>query len=179
MESRGFSIKKVSGVVEPVTLGAYKAHLEIDFDKHDTLLTEFLVSARIEIENFLCVSLIETTITARWEELGSEELPYGPVHSIETVKDKDGEDVTGHTIEGMEGSFMSIKADRTEPTVIVYKAGYQPPIPHPIKLAIMKRATDHFEQRTGFDLSGNVGAQPLPNDWKSVCRPYRRITWAA
>jgi uncharacterized phiE125 gp8 family phage protein len=179
MISRGFSIIKVTAdaVVEPVTLPLLKKHVEIDFSDHDDLLEQLLISAREQVEKFLCVSLVDTSITVRWEELSTEELPYGPVHTI-AVTDEYNSAVTGHTIEGLIGSFVKIKANRTSPTIINYTAGYPHPIPRPISLAIMKLATDHFEARTGIDLSSNEGGQ-LPNNWKATCRSYRRIPWSA
>ena len=177
MRTRGFSIsKEITSSSEPVTLEMLKAHLQIDFTKHDTLLNIMLQAAREAVETFLCASLIETTITARWEELSTEELPYGPVNEIVSIYDGDGNSISGTAIEGLMKGFVSIKANRTSPTVVQYKAGYES-VPYNIQLAIMKLATDNFEHRTGIDLTaGSSGL--LPNNWKSVCYPYRRISWA-
>ncbi|MCF2517130.1 phage head-tail connector protein [Dyadobacter sp. CY351] len=185
MTSRGISIKKqvVDGAQEPVTLEEFKSHVQVSYESQDQLLETLLVSARQQIEKFLCVSLVETLITIRWEQLTRQPLPYGPVNEIISVADKSDTtiDLGGYTLEGQIGDFMKIKADRSEPTVITYRAGYgvdATDVPEDLRLAIMKKATDDFEFRTGTPLSGAVETS-LPNNWRSTCQPYRRISWIA
>jgi uncharacterized phiE125 gp8 family phage protein len=177
MPTRGFSIIKTVdvSVIEPVSLDLLKKYVQVRSETHDELLNFLLTEARQAVENFLCVSLVETDITVQWEELDTEELPYGPVRTLTSVKDKDGADAT-HTVEGLEGSFISIKADRASPTVIVYVAGYADPIPFPIQLAIMKLVVDNFEARTGIAFETN---SVLPNNWKHSCSSYSRLIWAS
>lgn len=179
MTTRGFSIIKVvsDAVVEPVTMDMLKKYVEIDFDAHNDLLVELLTSAREQMEKFLCVSLVPTTITARWEELTTQELPYGPVREVISVTDISEDAITGHALEGLLGSYMSLKANRSSPTIINYKAGYVGLIPAPIRLGIMKIVCDDFEQRTGVNVN-NIGVEKLPNNWRTTARPYRRLTWA-
>lgn len=179
MTTRGFSIlREPTTEEEPVDLDMLKKYVSIAFSAHNDLLDELLSEAREEVEKFLCHSLVESTITVRWEELTSRELPYGPVKEIISVTGPDSP-ITGHTIEGLIGSFVTIKANRSEPTVIKYLAGYPAEIPKPIKLAIMKRACEHFTDRTGNVLVGRAGVETLPNNWKSACRSYRRMTWTS
>ncbi|MBO9611050.1 MAG: phage head-tail connector protein [Dyadobacter sp.] len=177
MVTRGFTYSRIETGEEPVDLAMYKAHLEIDFSDHDTLLQFLLKAARKQVEKFLSVSLVTSTITARWEELTSVEIPYGPVISVTSVKDAAGEDAT-HTIEGMVPGFARIKAGRAMPTILMYEAGMAE-VDEDIQLAIMKLATDNFEQRTGLDLSGRGGYQLFANNWMKTVASHKRITWAA
>lgn len=176
MVTRGFSIKKkVTSLTEPVELDLLKTYVQVRSGFHDTLLTELLTEARERVEKFLCLSLVETEITVRWEELSTEELPYGPVKSLTSVSDSSGT-IVSFVMEGMLESNVSIRANRSEPTVIKYIGGFTEDVPKPIKLAIMKLVCDNFEFRTGITLET---VQQLPNDWKKTCRPYRRIPWTA
>ncbi|MCF0074034.1 hypothetical protein LZD49_26365 [Dyadobacter sp. CY261] len=177
MVTRGFAYNRVETGDEPVSLDLCKAHLEIRSGSHDVLLQTLIIAARKQVEKFLSVTLVASTITARWEELTTVEIPYGPVKTVTSVQDKDGGDAS-HTIEGLVPGFPDIKADRSAPTVIVYEAGYEQ-VPEDIQLAIIKLATDNFEQRTGVDVSGAAGYQLLPNNWMKTCATYRRITWAS
>lgn len=174
MTTRGLSVKKVKveGAQEPVTLEFLKDHLAIDFEDWDTLLEELLLSAREEVEAYTGLSLVDSELTVRWEELTTRELPYGPVKSVTSVQDKDNETLTCHTVEGVD--FLTIKADRCSPTVVKYLTGYDE-VPAGLRLAIMKLATDHFKNRSGISMEQY--AQKLPNDWKSVAKKYSRRTW--
>lgn len=176
MVTRGLDVKRVvvDGAQEPVTLEFLKDHLAIDFEDWDDLLEELLLSAREEVEAYTGLTLVDANITARWEELTTRELPYGPVKSITSVQDKDDENITSHTLEGID--FKTIKADRCEPTVVKYLAGYDE-VPAGLRLAIMKLATDHFKNRSGISM--DQFTQKLPNDWKSVAKKYSRRTWLA
>lgn len=178
MPTRGFDIIKVESGDEPVSLEMLKTYLEVRSDAHDSLLRDvLLIAARKRVERFLCVSLVESDITVRWEEIsGSEELPYGPVQELTSVTDEDNE-IVAFKREGLMGSFVGINVTRSEPTIIRYKAGYPLPLKEePIKLAIMKLVVDDFEERKGISLDP---ANKLPNDWKATCRTYRRIPWTA
>ncbi len=184
MTTRGFSYLRMPdedlSPPLPLSIERVKDHLGIDdFDDYDNVIDDVLSSAIEEVEEFLCVSLTPNLVTVRWEELTTDELPYGPVNEIISVQDGNGGGVTGYQIEGLIGGFVDIKANRANPTVVKYKAGYaEGKVPNPIILSILKLAVTNFEQRTDFDLSGKVSSTPLPNDWRKTCMPYRRITWA-
>lgn len=159
MTTRGLSIVSeiIEGAEEPVSLDELKDFAAIDFDDHNSMLEELLVSARDEVERYTGLSLIQKTITARWEELTTAELPYGPVTEIVDQDD--------YTIEGVLGAFPSLKADSEEPVTIVYTAGYSQ-VPSDLKTAIKILATELFRTR-GSD-SG---------EWKKKAARYSRKTW--
>jgi len=176
MTTRGLSISRVETGEEPVTLEELKSHLSIDFNDHDSLLNILLTQAREQVEEYTATTLLASDYVVRWEQVTTEELPYGPVIGVESVKDKDGEDVLSYSLEGLMGKFVSIKADSLTPVIVNYSAGYTS-VPFGLKLAIMKLASDNFEQRTGFDVSGKMTFQNFPNDWRKTAAPYSRKTW--
>jgi len=170
MITRKLSVKKEETGSEPITLEMLQEHLSIDFDDHATLLNVFIPAAREQVEKYTGLSLIDSDITARWESLTEKELPYGPVKEIVSVQDKDDEDITSHTVEGID--FLSITANSETPVVVKYKTGYDV-VPFSLQLAIIKLASDHFENRNGIA----IGGSSLPNDWKATCRPHSRKSW--
>lgn len=163
----GLSIRKVPTTeVEPVDLAMLKKHLQIDFDDHDQLLEFLLESAREEVEQYTGLSLIESTVTVRWETLTTGVLPFGPVKEITS-------DISAYTKKGLD--YPSITANSYEPVEITYTAGFET-VPSALQLAIIKLATDNFTQRVGIELNSNAAAV-LPNDWKSVARKYSKRSW--
>lgn len=181
--TRGLRIAKFKqqGADEPVTIEELKGFLAIDSDDHDELLYSLIKSAREEVENYTGLSLIKSNVIAKWESLDTAELPFGPVLSLDSVKDKDGETIVSDKfyVEGIMGSFVNIKADTDSSITFAYVAGYDAStIPEGLKLAIMKNATDDFEQRTGVDTTGKMSKDLFPNNWKSKARKYsRRSCW--
>ena len=169
-----------SAVNDPVSLQEVKVFLELDddFTQYDTLLSSLITKARKTCEAYTNCSLVEKDIIARWEAAATEELPCGPVNSIDSVKDGSGNvlDASSYTREGILGAFVKLRIDRELPTEVSYNAGYSE-VPEGFKVAIMKQVCDDFEQRTGFDLSGRLAVQSFPNNWKEAIKQYRRITW--
>lgn len=163
----GMSIRKVPTTeVEPVSVDMLKKHLQIDFEDHDELLSFLLTSAREEVEQYTALSLIESTVTARWETLTTGALPYGPVKEITS-------DITAYTKRGLD--YPSIVANSYDPVEIEYTAGFET-VPIALQLAVIKLASDNFTQRTGIEIAANSAAS-LPNDWKSLARKYSRRSW--
>lgn len=163
----GISIRKTpTGNTEPVELDMLKKHLQIDFPDHDELIELILVAAREEVEQYTGLSLVESNITVRWETLTYGALPFGPVKSITS-------DISNYKRTGLD--YPIITADSYSPVEISYVAGMDP-VPINLQLAIYKLATDHFTQRTGFQMTGNAGSV-LPNDWRSVATKFSRRSW--
>jgi len=166
----GLTVEREAFGAEPVDLDAIKRHLAIDFDEHNDLLEELLVAAREDVENYTGLSLVDSTITASWKTLCSSELPYGPVKNIISVSDG----IDEIEVLSYGGAFKSVTAERIYPTTITYETGFEKPIPQGLKLAILKLASDNFEQRTGISIGGNQTIQTFGNDWKNTCKRYSR-----
>ena len=170
ISNTGLQVERISYGAEPVDLDAIKRHLSIDFDDHNTLLEELIVSAREDIEAYLGLSIVDSTVTAYWDSICSSELPYGPVKTI--ISATDGVDDIDVTYSGI--GYKKVIAERTYPTSITYEAGFTGGVPTAIKLAVMKHATDNFEQRTGISIGGNQTIQKFDNDWKNTCKRFSR-----
>lgn len=156
----------------PAWLGEVKAHLRIDSDEteHDTLLVLLLSSAISDIENYCGISILETRVEMSWTELnGRNELPYGPIRSVDEVPE-------GYTVRGYQNGFQLIESNTTGAGEITYTAGFVN-IPDEIKLGAMKHVTDNFEQRSGVDLTGIKTVQIMPNNWKKIVAGYNRKRW--
>jgi len=172
----GIQVQRTRTGTSPGLLDEVKAYLQIDMDDHDQLLGVLIASAVEKVESYCGVSIIPATVKVYWKRLGTtEELPYGPVQSIITA--------TGAEITGLIPGFAQAEPVVTDPVTIEYEAGYvldpDTPItlPEGLRLAIMKLVADDFEHRTGVLVSTRTTVQFLPNNWKSVARPYRRIGW--
>lgn len=84
--------KSVTGS-EPITLQEAKDWMRVDGDADDSLITSLITQSRELAEEYLNISIAQTTLvldaTARVELL----LPYGPVQTITSVTDQEGHDV--------------------------------------------------------------------------------------
>lgn len=176
MRTSGLKIDReyVDGAQEPVTLDELRSFLAIDFEDHDPLLENCLLSAREEVEGYTGLTLVDSNYTVRWATLTERPLPYPPVKSITSIQDKDNIDLTDATIDDL----YVVTANRIYPTVIKYLAGYGDSVPNALRLAVMKCAADHFTHRSGISLDQNAVAR-LPNDWKSVAKRHSVKSWLA
>ena len=113
---------------EVLTLADVKLAHRIDNDLEDMYLSGLIVAAREYVERYLGQSLVEQTREADYvfydSAWPSSILPFGPVHSVESV--------TG-----------------TEPYVVRYVAGYDPwqPVPESIKLSMQLLIGNWYENR--------------------------------
>lgn len=107
---------------EPVTLAEIKDHLQVDYTDKDAKLTEFGITARIQVEKEVNLSLKRKVLIAKVRnELGNIVLPYGPVNSITELRDIDDVviDAGNYTIRNgiLETPFSTA-------VNVVYDAGY-------------------------------------------------------
>ena len=80
---------------EPLTLSEVKDHLKIDFTDRDTYLGTLLTACRQELEEYLGVSIAVKTITIIVNSYNEFTLPYGPITSITSVGQRNGNDGSG------------------------------------------------------------------------------------
>jgi hypothetical protein len=148
---------------EPVTIEEFKQHARIDFDTDDNLITDYLKSARQELEQYSQLSFGNKTIKLLALRLPTNyRLMYGPVASItsptgltlfgDIVKDGNGEDVT-----------------------IEYTTSWtgQGGLPLPIKIAICQYAAGLYMNRENI-LSG-VSASTMLDQAKRTLDKYKNI----
>jgi len=167
--------KTVTGT-EPITLEEAKAWMRVDGSSDDAIITSLITQARELVENYLNVSIVQTTLvlnaTARKELV----LPYGPVQTITSVKDEAGNDVDytynefyinfdqgTYSVTG--GSSMYVD------TITTYDAG-KAAIPAGLKLGLLEVILWLYENRgdsSGFQMmlmqNQNLQVYRLNNVW--------------
>ena len=125
-----------SGVYEePVSIEEFKDYARIDgfidvddststdtFD--DRLISEMIKAARETFEENCGLSLIRKTLEAVIVNLcGRIEIPYGPVVSVTTLLDSEGEAITDYTLTGNTWKFLVDPCYKD--MTITYEAGYE------------------------------------------------------
>lgn len=168
----GFQVEKISHGAEPVDLDMIKSHLSITFDDSNDLLELLAVAAREYVEEYLGISIVDSTVTSYWKTLSCVELPYGPVKSITSTTDGSIDISNDVTYSGI--GYKSINAERIEPTTVTYETGFNGGVPVTLKLAILKLVTDNYEQRTSISIGGNQTIQTFNNDWAKTCKMHSR-----
>lgn len=155
--------------VEPISVEEVKLFARIDGDDEDSLLSQFIVAARVAAENYLGRALITQTIRASvdfWPESGLLELPRPPLQSITQIATRDEDDVLTvysdeyyySVTEALPG-YVKIKKGITPPEntdrenagiIIDYVAGYgdrAEDVPEPIRQALMLWTSVIYESR--------------------------------
>lgn len=159
---------------EPVTVAEVKNWLKIDVTDDDTLIESLITAARQQCENYLSVSLIERTVSARLlNELGDFDLPYRPI-----VLDEEGNSFLSITNdddepEAIENYTLRFNRLSTENNCIVnvsYLAGYPDGLPKVFKTAILNQVAWLYENR-GSELPQEIG-----NTTILILKPYRKVS---
>ncbi len=180
--------------LEPVSLTDVKAHLRLDTDDEDALLTAALVSARVHVEVATRRLLIEQTwriYLDAWPRKRIVRLPVAPVISVDsvTVYDADGtpqvvdpDDYDADVIAIPARLVMAITAPVTVGRTvngieIDVTAGYGPSsvdVPGPLRQAILMLVAHWYEHRgaVGHDLAVLVA----PLGFEALIAPYRVLS---
>ena len=163
--------------VEPISVEELKLFARIDGDDEDSLLSQFIVAARMAAENYLGRALISQTIRASvdfWPESGLLELPRPPLQTITQIATRDEDnaltvyDSTYYyaVTESIPG-YVKIKKGITPPEntdrekagiIIDYVSGYgdrAEDVPEPVRQALLLWAASVYENRA-------VGTEPPP-----------------
>lgn len=149
--------------------------MTIETDTHDVLLNDLIKSARTEVEKLGGISIVEKTIRAEWSEAYEYvRLPYPKIKDIDTVYDGNETELelsNSYSVRGQDKK--TIFGDFPGGLVVTYTAGYGDSTPEDLKLAIAKKVSEDFEQRTGIALESN---SLLHNNWRPTVLNYRP-TW--
>jgi len=162
---------------EPITLNEVKAHLRIDGDEENELLSALITTAREMAEEYTRRSLVQQ----EWE-LGIQELttkvylPRSPVREI-TYFAVDGQELgtDSYLLIGQEifCTKKPLKAVMPDGIVIRYTAGFDADnIPEAIKRAILMLVGHLYENREGQPPENGYS---LPPTVKVILRPYRAV----
>ena len=174
--------------IEPITIDEIKEFARIDGTEEDTLISGFIVAARMNCEAFLGRALIEQTITMKMDFWAGEviKLPRPPLISITAVETLDESDmateyssdnyyIITESIPGQlvikRGVTFPFNSDRDHGGYqIRFKAGYgdsRNDVPKAIREGLKLWATDIYENRV-------VRSEPPP-EAKSQLNFFRVI----
>lgn len=180
--------------VEPVTLSEFKLQARIDHDDEDTLIAQYIKTARQHVEIILKRALITQTLQLAMDEWWIEdvELLMPPLQSVTDIKYRD-ENGTEHTLSAenyvVDTSFepgrVRFAKGVSRPNVplwpyaavkITYVAGYgntADSVPEPIRQAIRMLAVHYYENREAVYTERGGNVQVLPFAVDALLAPYR------
>jgi uncharacterized phiE125 gp8 family phage protein len=171
---------------EPLTLNEAKewCKIELAIAEEDALITELIKTARLQVEGFLNISLVDKTIEAAINNsLGGIELPYGPLKTFTSLKDEDGNILSVDTDYKLQGVFFkSIKTPCSSFLIANYTTGYTSanPLPMNFKTAVLQQVAYLYENRG--DTPANATTQnnrTVPTELSQIVEltlsPYRRV----
>lgn len=174
---------------EPVTLDEVKRHLNLQFDTSgsyqfdddDTKLEDLIRQSRELLEQYTGVSMaVKTYRAVLRNECGGMAIPFGPVTSITTVADADGNTLVANQGYKLTGSLYEFQSPLSCYIDVTYTAGYTPAnIPAGLKRALLEQiawnyvnAGDQHQQFT----SGNIA---ICESALAKAAPYSRRAWVA
>jgi hypothetical protein len=150
MHNSLIDIKITEGTVtEPVTLEQAKLQCIVDFTTDDNYITDLIKKCRQEFESICGISIVEKSITliADWKR--EQQLPYGPVKSINEIKVKTGNSDNGATeyetpnTYSIDGGLFDLSCNRLK---IVYTTGMET-VSEDLKLALLNLIAWRYENR--------------------------------
>lgn len=178
---------------EPITLSEAKAHLRVDTDDEDALISSLIVAGRLLIERTLGLALMTqgwSYFLDAWPERGCITLPLLPVQAVGAVR-----------VHGDDGQTIVLNADSYAVDVlsaparvqltwaapsalarafngfeVAFTAGYGDEagdVPQPIRQALLLLVAHWFEGRAPIELG--AGPQQVPAIVGGLLQPYRRV----
>ncbi len=165
--------KTVTGTDE-LTLEVAKLWMKVDDTADDTLITSLITEAKNIIEEYINFTITPATITIVASPRTKLFLPYGPVQTITSVKNYDGDDVD-YTYEGLYIDFDTQVYSVTKPenvyvqTTTIYTSGTTS-IPSGLLLAWKEVVLYLYENRGDMDIK-----QLLSNNQN--LQQYRTKIW--
>jgi uncharacterized phiE125 gp8 family phage protein len=179
---------------EPISLAETKAHLRIDGNDEDALLSSLIVAARAFVEKTLARALISESWSLyldAWPRSGWVALPIAPVQSVTAVRVHDPEDVASAVEAGSysvdtlseparivlsSGAAQLLPPRRLNAYEVAFTAGYgddASDVPEPIRHALKLTVAHWFENREPVEL-GEL-PQEVQATVAGLLLPYRRV----
>lgn len=158
-----------------VTVDEVKSDLKIDFNDEDAYITDLIPLCQGHIEQFCGISCNTRTMQAvlcNFE--GGIEIPYGPIQSITSAFDENGNDITTSIItNGI--SFKWIKSPNYRYINLTYVAGYtSDDLPLDIKKALRMEVGFRYRFRNQEEPIRGVVNPGLCDDATIYLKPYQR-----
>jgi uncharacterized phiE125 gp8 family phage protein len=152
-----------SGVYEePVSLDEMKDYLRLEgfidldesttddlsnFDFDDLLITELITAARGLFEETAGISMRRKTLEAVITNLcGMIEIPYGPIVSITSLIDYEGNEITSDNYRTVGNTWKKLVYPCNKHMAITYEAGYVD-LPKAMKIDLMRLVSYMYEHR--------------------------------
>ena len=172
-----------SGIVEPLTVAEVKNYLRLegfiddqeslstDFDDDNTLIADLITSARVRMEEFTGLSFVPKTWEIEFTNYaGWFEIPFGPVNSINSLKDSNGDTIAAADYE-FSNSLRIIKEPTWSEMVLNYDAGYTT-LPKGLKEAMYKEVAYRYINR------GDINVDGLSREAQNLASPFKQpMTW--
>lgn len=155
---------------EPVTLQEVLDYCKIDTGIEDDIITDLIITAREQCEDYTGLSIVPRTVTALVNNAcGALYLPYGPVISVSSVTDAENVviDTDNYELQGF--YFPRIISPVDCGLTFVYTAGYGI-APEKIKTAIKQQVFFLYENRGEKNVETTLSAQA-----KSTLQRLRRV----
>lgn len=158
-----------------VTLAEVKADNKIDGSDEDAYITDLINLCQAHIEQYCGISLNERTVQAILCNVeGNIRIPFGPVISITSMVDQDGNDLkVNSVIRGL--TYQWIQSPYSAYINITYQAGYTSDIlPQDLKKAVKQEIAFRYRYRVpGTDLRKGVNAG-ICEEAMTYANPYRQ-----
>ena len=177
---------------EPISLAEAKAHLRVDTDDEDALISSLIVAARLLVERALGLALVTqgwSYFLDAWPERGCITLPLGPVQAVSavTLHDDNGGatvlDADGYAVDVLSAparlvltsALPSAETRSFNGFEVAFTAGFgdAADVPQPIRQALLLLVALWFEGRAPVELGS--GAQEVPAIAAGLLQPYRRV----
>lgn len=170
-------LTEASTPTEPVTLEEAKewCKIELAITEEDSLITELIKTARLQVEGFLNISLVDKTVEAHLNNsLGGVELPYQPIKDFTLLKDEDETTLTTDEYKLQGVFFKTIKSPCDAYLIANYTTGYSNtnPLPKQFKTAVLQQVAYLYENR------GDTPASATTQDNKTVPTQLSQILQA-
>jgi len=184
----------VPPAVEPVSLDEIKLQARIDGTDEDTLLAQYIKTAREHVETILRRALITQTLQLTLDSWWDDELELlmPPLQSVSqiTYRDADGQEHTlsaaSYVVDNTsDPGRIRFAYGATKPNVelypysaikITYIAGYgnsASNVPEPIRQAIRMLAVHYYDNREAVFIERGANVQMLPFAVDALLMPYR------
>jgi hypothetical protein len=164
-------------VTEPVTLLEVKRHLNMVFDTDgsyefnddDIKLTELITECRRALEKYTGLSFGTKTMQAIiCNQKGSMIIPYGPVTSVSSTVDRDGNAIDDVKIRGLD--FKWVESPCSDYMHLTYTGGYAI-LPSDLKRALKEEIAFRYKNQ------GDHGDDPQSQSARNLADKYRKIGW--
>jgi len=178
---------------EPISLAEVKAHLRIDANDEDALLTALIAAARMFVERTFGIALITqgwSYFFDFWPQAGCITLPIRPVRAVAAVKVHDSAggsvalDTASYAVDVLseparlvlKGALPPAPSRELNAFEVAFTGGYgdeADDVPAPIRHALKLLVAHWFERRDPVVLES--GAQEVPTMVAALLSPYRRV----